>query len=480
MDNMDKLLQATSDLTQSSDLKKMLKAIEQTSRMPEPLALGFFALIRRQAKNDPALDSEAIETAIASTNRVGLNVSQVADQLAAQINQRSMLTQTGYRIMGELLGAVRAIGPLPTLVKNGHIQIDAFAELVRRAEENEARKALEQGLYDWRGRPRTDTTALAAELPFLKPDIDRFARRSVFAYPTRICSNMKEAFIQGRASAGFFVAAAGLILVLLLVILITRSTNAANPPVEAPKVDAKIEAPRTPPTVREELTKAFSDPKVSAQFQGSTIVVLDDVDAATVIEVLTRTINATIVPARGTFGAAPEGCDWLKHEDLNLLDPKLENGARVIIACFVRTPQGRQFRFVHLPSRTVALAVSVPATTEPASVTTDQCLIIAEEEFRSGSMQRADLAFRQAYAAKKSRTDEGRYHRRYAAFLHAGKAPEAQIAEHLRRAARYLPRAEYESMPSILRDAYRLHSTFNDLENRLTRPDITPTTEVIR
>jgi hypothetical protein len=467
---MDKLLQSTFDLAQNGDLKKILKAIEQTNQLPELLALGFFALIRREAKRHAGLDIEAIETAIAGSNRVGLNPAQVAEQLKAQINQRSTLTKVMYRVVADMLEAILIPGALPSLCKDGIIQLDAFAELVRRADEPAARRALEKGLYDWRGRPRPDTTALAATLPFLKPDIDRFARRSVLAYPAGLLVDMKDAFIQGRAPAGFFGLAMTAVVVVLVIVLATRSTG-TSPATEAPKVDAKPAAAPVAPTLYDVLLKTFSEEKVRMRYQGATILVLDDDDAHVIIEVLTKTLTGEIIAARGAFGQAPEGCAWLEREDIQLIEPAPADDARIVVACFVRTPQGhRQFQLVALPSRTIEVAVGVPDAPARPVVGSDQYLTIAQEEYQSrSSLARAELAFRQAkFAARGDRTALGRYHRRFAAFLDFKKASTAEIAEQFRLAARYLPPAEYAEIPEAIRRQYKLQPTLVELESRMT------------
>jgi hypothetical protein len=352
---MDKQLIATLELIESGDAKKLLRGIEQTSRFPEPIALGFFALARRQAQANPSLDAEAIEATIAATGRAGLNAAQVAQQLAAHMNQRSGLSETQYTVYSALLAAVRPAGRLPALRQHGVIQLDALSEHVRRDAAPEARRALARGLYDWRGRPRPDTSALGETLPFLRLVLERYRRRSVFAYPAALLSNMKSAFAEARASAGFF-----LVLLLVAAVILTVTlveTFAARPAV--PGDNASRQPSPAAPTLAETLAKELARETIAARFRGASVFVLEDDDAPAVLSVLSRYCEGRVFAAPGPWGD-PRLPTVALQRRLGLgatTQPPRQTAGSILVACFVRTKHGKQLWIVRLENREIVLAL---------------------------------------------------------------------------------------------------------------------------
>ncbi len=461
---MDKLLQAAYDLICSGDPKKILKGIEQTQRLPEPLALGLFALVRQEIRGNADLDADALEAAIAATNRVGLNAPQVAEQLAAHLNQRASLTETQYRLVATMLAAVRPAGALPALRKHQVIQLEALAELVCRADEPAARRALERGLYDWRGQPRADTTALVNTLPFLRPDIESFRRRAPLAYVATLAGNMRKACAEGRASAGFFFVS----LVILLVVTIVTAFAGTRPPAAAPPTVPPTSKAEPAPTVASCLAQALTEP-IRKRLQGTLLVVLDDEDAPAVLAVLSQASDARLISANGAFGRSPGGCTWLEVEDLKLVRGLPEEGKLpLVVACFMPPGPYRQLQFISLPSREILLAVRLPDTASAQAVPSATLLAEADEHLKSGDSARARLALRQAAAAALTRAEQGRVHRSRMALLFAQNAPREEIGREVRLALQRLPQSEQQTIPEALRREFSLAPGFTELEQQMT------------
>jgi hypothetical protein len=475
---MEKLLKTIRELIESGDSKKVLRAIAQTERLPDHLAHGFFLAARRKIAGLPGDattgqdPSDALEAAIAETQRAGLNPQQVGDLIAVQLNQRTTLTETEYDVLTYLLRAAHASGARTSspLLQNGKIQIEVLAHLLERDDEPRARRTLAKGLYDWRGRQRPDTVELVNVLPFLRPAIERHHRQSWSTYPATLAGNMLDSIRQASAAAGFF------FFMMLLLIVVVIWSIVARPRATAQSVPAPVQAdkPQPPADLKATLPPVLQDDRIKQRFNNATILILNDTDAISVLEVLTRHLETKITFAGSAFGTTPEGCDWLKTEDLALGGFQIGKEPPILVT-FQSLPKGRIVRFVALPEKREILTVHYESTSWKPTRTTQDYLDESEGYMRIDRDDRARLSLQMAEAVAQTNPEKGRVHRRWGVLHAKQKASPEVIERDYRRARLWLPESEWQELPEAIRREYAFTATAKEIEAGMTtivRPGI--------
>ena len=319
---MEEQLIRINQMVQGGDTERIVEAIKETNCLTEALALGFFGVIRLRMKQPPELDRDAIESEIAATNRPGLNEQQVAKELWAYLQNPSKVTEQQFDIIGAMLLALIDRKAAPRLREHGRIQIAGLAVLMGMDSQLTVWRTLEHGLYDWRGEHRSDVEELLQLLPFLNPRIEKYRRKSVFAYPISVVSGMVASTRAGTAPFGFFLATLMVVVAASLVGWASQSQGVADGRMEtsneaaAPASDDSNDEPQT---LARLLREHLDSKAANEQLQDAAIVVLPNLMTPDVVEGLSAAGIGPVFAVDDEFGACPHGCEWLSRDDLQQL-----------------------------------------------------------------------------------------------------------------------------------------------------------------
>lgn len=425
-------------------------AIDEAENLGEPLTQAIFSVALSRSL------PEAIRTQIANSEAIGLNKSQIARKLSAELNDVSSLTEPKWDVLRQLLAHLRPQPVDRELLIHGQLQIDVLANWLDHRSVPRIERRLRRGLFTWTGRRRSVTEQLLSATPYLDEEISSLRPDWSRNYFVRTFEKTKQELLSG----GPFVAGLAITCVFMTTVFLLWGSSDRVDADESGQQALSPAPMESEPAVAENfgLTTVFEAMLESEKLLvlgGKPIVVLPDPDAELLGDLLSQHHDGDVYFVKKDPGATPDGVNWLSTVDLPALGIPSELAENVVVAWFERSRLGRRVVFTHLAADKRLLSFAYRSDVTKGIVSFDSLVERANQATMQGNRDLAHIILRMAREVASSDRERGRVNLYIGVLLYNAGKPEADYAPCFRRAFVFLPESELTGVPKILRDTFR-------------------------